>query len=308
MFAGTTGWVHAVTLATNLDTLLIYQDGYFIHSVEVSNFAHEGVPVGIAQKFSTGSNASGYTLSSMTICMVWFDDARSVPKVSIYTAGSDGNPGTSKYVLTNPTLKEAGYGEDFTACDPNGLNSFTAPSNAVLDPDTDYFVVFENTGTQATVAETYSAYNIGKVLLGAEGLGASGWSLGDTEHRKNTPTSSWTTPSDSLQRPVRMKIEGTEGGIADTTAPSLSTATVDGTSLVLTYNEALDAGSEPATSAYSVSVAGGTGAAPSSVDVTGKKVTLTLGTAVTAGQSVTVTYTVPSSNPVQDTSENDAAT
>ena len=125
---------HAATLATNLDTLLTYQDGYFLHAVEVSDYDHEFAPVGIAQKFSTGSNASGYTLSSMTICMVWFDSVRSVPKVSIYTEGSDGNPGTSKYVLTNPTLKHAGYGADFTSwrmtspvCDPDGLNSFIRP-------------------------------------------------------------------------------------------------------------------------------------------------------------------------------------
>ena len=297
---------HADTLATNLDTLLTNQDGYFLHAVEVSDYDHEGAPVGIAQKFSTGSNASGYTLSSMTICMVWFDPVRSVPKVSIYTAGSDGNPGTSKYVLTNPTLKHAGYGDDFTVCDPDGLNSFTAPSNAVLDPSTDYFVVFENDGTQATVTETYSAYNIGKVLSGAEGLGASGWSLGDTEHRKNTPTSSWTTPGATTQRPVRMKIEGTAGGLTDTTAPILDSATVDTRLLVLTYNEALDEDSAPATSAYSVSVDGGTGAAPSSVDVTGMKVTLRLERAVIEGQTVTVSYTAPTSNPVQDISDNDA--
>ena len=80
-----------------------------------------------------------------------------------------------------------------------------------------------------------------------------------------------------------------------------------GSSLELTYNEALDADSDPATSAYSVSVNSGTGTAPSSVDVSGMTVTLTLGTAVTAGQTVTVTYTVPATNPVQDAAGNDAA-
>ena len=296
---------HAATLATNLDSLLIYQDGYFFHSVEVSDFDYEGAPVGVAQKFTTGSNSLGYTLSSVTICMIWFDTVRTVPKVSIYSADSDGNPDSSLHTLTNPTLKQAGYGDDFTSCDPNGLNSFTAPASAVLDPSTDYFVVFENTGTQATVADTYSAYQIGKVLSGTEGPGASGWSIGDTEYFKKMPTSSWTT-NPTLPRPVRLKIEGTEGGLSDTTIPSLDSATVDGTSLVLTYDEALDEDSQPATSAYSVSV-GGVSAAPSSVDVTGKNVTLTLGTAVTAGQTVTVTYTVPSSNPVQDAAGNDAA-
>ena len=53
---------------------------------------------------------------------------------------------------------------------------------------------------------------------------------------------------------------------------------MDGTSLVLTYDEALDASSEPAASSYSVSVDSGTGAAPSSVEVSGMTVTLTLGT------------------------------
>ena len=98
---------------------------------------------------------------------------------------------------------------------------------------------------------------------------ASGWSAGTRYLRK-----------DGTRRLGRYRIctgrSGTHGtrrvpsmAEVDTTAPSLSTATVDGTSLVLTYNEALDAGSEPATSAYSVSVNSGTGVAPSSVDVTG---------------------------------------
>ena len=133
---------------------------------------------------------------------------------------------------------------------------------------------------------------------------ASGWSAG-TRYLRKIGTGAW--GNGGLFRKVYMELTGTIDTEVDTTAPILDSATVDGTSLVLTYNEALDEDSEPATTAYSVSVNSGSGAAPSGVDVTGKKVTLTLGTAVTAGQSVTVTYTVPSSNPVQDTSENDAA-
>ena len=84
----------------------------------------------------------------------------------------------------------------------------------------------------------------------------------------------------------------------DTTAPSLSTATVDGTELTLTYSEALDTGSEPATSAFSVSVTDSvtsTTATPAvtAVDITGAEVTLTLGAAVRNGDTVTVSYTVP---------------
>ena len=86
----------------------------------------------------------------------------------------------------------------------------------------------------------------------------------------------------------------------DTTTPVLSAAAVNGTSLVLTYDETLDTGSVPAESAYSVKVNGGSGTAPSNASISGSAVTLTLATEVTEGQTVTVTYTVPSSNPVQN--------
>ena len=94
----------------------------------------------------------------------------------------------------------------------------------------------------------------------------------------------------------------------DTTAPSLLGARVSGTSLVLVYDEALDTGSVPVASAYSVVVAGATGVAPSSVAVSGARVTLTLSAATTASTTtVTVTYTKPSTNPLQDLANNDAA-
>ena len=96
---------------------------------------------------------------------------------------------------------------------------------------------------------------------------------------------------------------------ADRTAPVLQSVAVDGATLTLTYNEALDAGSEPPASAYSVSVDGGAGAAPSSVSVSGRSVTLTLTAGVANGQSVTVSYVVPTGDgatPVQDVAGNDA--
>ena len=88
--------------------------------------------------------------------------------------------------------------------------------------------------------------------------------------------------------------------------PGLESATVEGTSLVLTYTEDLDTRSVPLPGAYSVTVAGGADPAVSSVSVSGTTVTLILADAVTAGQdTVTATYT-PGSNPVQDGSGLDA--
>ena len=93
----------------------------------------------------------------------------------------------------------------------------------------------------------------------------------------------------------------------DTTAPTLRTAVADETSLTLTYDEALDSRSEPAASAYTVTVADSTATTVTDVEVSGSAVTLTLQTAVTGGQAVTLTYRVPRENPVQDVVGNDAA-
>ena len=80
--------------------------------------------------------------------------------------------------------------------------------------------------------------------------------------------------------------------------PLLSSATVDGSSLVLTFDEPLDTGSVSAASAFTVSVAG-SARTVSSVAVAGTAATLTLSSAVTSGQAVTAAYTVPSTNPLQ---------
>ena len=85
----------------------------------------------------------------------------------------------------------------------------------------------------------------------------------------------------------------------------LETATVTGTALTLTYNEVLGA-STPSTADYMVTVGGSAGPAVNAVTISGMTVTLTLATAVTSGQAVTLNYT-PGANPVQDTVGNNAA-
>ena len=93
---------------------------------------------------------------------------------------------------------------------------------------------------------------------------------------------------------------GQEMTVCANLPPGLVSAIVDGTSLVLTYDQDLDMSSTPAASQYTVKVDGGTGAAPTSVSVAGTTVTLTLASAVTAANTVTLSYTAPASNPVQD--------
>ena len=92
----------------------------------------------------------------------------------------------------------------------------------------------------------------------------------------------------------------------DDVAPVLSSASVDGAVLTLTFGEALDADSVAPESSFAVTVGGSTRAVDA-VAVSGSAVTLSA--AVETGDTVTVDYTVPtgeSANKLQDASGNTA--
>jgi len=105
----------------------------------------------------------------------------------------------------------------------------------------------------------------------------------------------------------------TNASNTEAVAPTLVSAVVNaaGTSLTLTYNEALNSTTAP-TSAFAVTV-GGTSRSVTGAVVSGSTVVLTLASAVLAGATVTVAYTAPTSdlaatnNAIQDTAGNDAA-
>ena len=103
----------------------------------------------------------------------------------------------------------------------------------------------------------------------------------------------------------RQTVTNNTGGTTDVTPPTLSGATVNGSTLVLTYDEMLDGGSTPATGDFVVTAAG-SAITVTGVSVAGSTVTLTLATAVEANQTVTLAYT-PGANPIQDAAGNDAA-
>ena len=95
--------------------------------------------------------------------------------------------------------------------------------------------------------------------------------------------------------------------IPDTVVPELRAggAEVDGVTLKLQYDEALNGNSRPAASAFAVTV-GGQPATLTGVAIDGDTVTLTLSSAVAKGDAVTVGYTRPAANPVEDLAGNDA--
>ena len=99
------------------------------------------------------------------------------------------------------------------------------------------------------------------------------------------------------------------GHRVDGVRPAFVSAAVDGASLALTYGEALDEGSRPATGDFTVEV-GGNGRSVTGVSVSGSVLTLFLNPAVEHGDTgIRVSYTVPTgvgANPIRDAVGNDA--
>ena len=91
----------------------------------------------------------------------------------------------------------------------------------------------------------------------------------------------------------------------DGVRPKLSAREVVDARLTLTYDEELDGSSTPAPGAFTVNVGDGVRAV-TAVAVSDSVVTLTLASAVSAIEAVTVTYT-PGADPIQDLVGNDAA-
>ena len=79
----------------------------------------------------------------------------------------------------------------------------------------------------------------------------------------------------------------------ETTAPTVSSATVEGATLTLTFSEGLAETPLPAVTTFTVNV-GDSRRGVNSVAISGSAVTLTLDSAVTSTDEVTVSYTVPS--------------
>ena len=238
-----------------------------------------------ALRFSTGSNAGGYLVTSVEVDT---EDAQGDAfSVSICSVDGSGFPTSSCTALTAPS--------GFAA----GVLEFTAPANTVLTASTTYAVkIVSTTSAQLNLDATTSG--------GEDAGGAMGWSIADK--------SSWRDPVDGWYHAqvtntvARIGINGTLRS-ADNTAPTLSTAVIAAGApkdVVLTFNEGLDLGSVPGASAFDVRV-GGSARTVSDVGISGTKVTLTMGEAFVSGESVTVAYTKPGSNPLEDGAGNDVA-
>lgn len=124
---------------------------------------------------------------------------------------------------------------------------------------------------------------------------------------RNTVTISIQDVGDSLYDSAVFIKGGSLGTVPtdDDDPPVLEQVAVDFRSILLTYSERLDGNSVPDVSAFTVEANGQT-VSISAVEVNRNTIRLTLAAAVEASDSVTLTYTVPGSNPVQDLAGNTA--
>ena len=248
-----------------------------------------------AQAFTTGDHATGYIVTAVQIGL-GIAGERSIS--AVIREDNGGEPGELVATLTNP-ISFTNY----------TLHTFTAPVGTALDPNTTYWLsIHEGVSDSGGGIPLQKTNNPGET-------GLTGWSIADNHLRRfNEMTSNnpmmpvyqhqtvWgTVTGEALRISIR-------GYAVDVTAPSFDSATVNDDSLTITFDEALDTTKTPATAAFNVQVDGST-VTVSTVAVSDSTVTLTLATAVTTGQSVTVAYTKPNSGDVvQDESGNELAT
>ena len=187
-----------------------------------------------AQKFTTGSNPTGYTLDEVRLYIGAYGTS-AAPIITI-NSGTGNNPGTVIYTLDNPGT--------FTS---DTVNSFTATSGTTLDADTSYFVVMENTSTGGGGNQRY---HVGTTLSNAEdSSGLSDWDI-DNDGRTGAPN--WGPTSSGVG--YRIQIRGTANASNDATLSTLVLQDASDDS-VLTLDPTFDA----ATLEYGATVGRGVG-------------------------------------------------
>ncbi len=257
-----------------------------VSSIGQSQDANTAFSTDNAQAFTTGSDAGGYTLTSVNIQFTAVGSSPSYT-VSIHNDAS-GHPGATVVgTLTKPDSLIV------------GSNTFTASGTGLaLAANTTYHVVIDSStnvvGTQ-----------IGVTSSDNEDAGAgSGWSIANgLRHRDyNSNSATWT-----LDASV-MRIAIVTAAVVDRTAPSVESAVIDRSAktVTITFDENLKTSATPAGIAFQLVVGNQNVRGGDSVTISGNVVTLTF-TAINTGADK-IRYIKPSSNPLQDESGNQVAT
>ena len=239
-----------------------------------------------AIKFTTGPD--GYRLTY--VIANFAAKGTSPPTYSLKVCtGTDSNPANdcSAGTLVNPTdLQSPGLAKGFT----------TSGNGITLNASTTYYLVLDTT-TAGT-----GTYSMGQTSNDDVVLGTPGWSLGTASLRKAQAAGS-TWGADPNGDVLRFSLFGYTRASG---APTLEGLEISGTTLIASFDRDLDPNAAPLAGRFLYKV-GGVSQVATAIHVTGKWVVLTV-PAVTQGQTVTATYTKPSSgNKLKDRDGNEVA-
>lgn len=157
------------------------------------------VDFSVAQGFTTGSHAPGYTLSGIEVRMeiagtASADSVSQNYRAELWSAATGGEPGSRLVRLTNPP--EAAPVNDFRL-------GFKAPADTRLAANTKYFLVLYRTDS------TSDRLRLPRSRAEDSG-GAAGWSIEDEAYRiaSAPPSGSWARASGTNN--LVMRVKGTE--------------------------------------------------------------------------------------------------
>ena len=142
--------------------------------------------VSLAQPFRTGSRSDRYSLQEVVIRLQMAGSG--TPKVTIREDSQVSEsrchvPGTIRYTLTNPDSLRS------------GLNTFTAPAEATLEPDTCYHIVAESNAPNTGVSQDW--------YMSDDLSNDDGWSTKDYLHKIGTAP--WRTENRDRSFMVRIR-------------------------------------------------------------------------------------------------------
>lgn len=237
----------------------------------------------LAQGFITGTDHSGYTITGASVDFYRLPEGTSENhfQLQLWPANS---AGSSPAIAWHSQLGEF-VNPDSLATGHRARRIFQARNDIHLDPGTRYYLVMRSTAGRSPRLV---------VTRDTPETTADGWTVDDQlSSRTTNKREYWIAQSNSI------KISILGYAKPDQTAPTLAQATVNGTSLIMTYDEPLDGDSTPVPSTFAVRVNGRSNAV-SSVSVDGATVTLALDTEISATDTATVSYSPPATNPVRD--------
>ena len=155
--------------------------------------------VDAAQPFTTGTNATGYTLTSIELSLN-SNVSTDTPTVKLYSGSANG---TEVDTFTGPAMLDASGANDYT---------FTPSSTVILGMSTTYWVVAEANTGDARWLKTGSTSE--------DATPAAGWGIGDVaETRSATSTGSFGTEFGAV---FLIRVNGTLGGIVISSDATLS--------------------------------------------------------------------------------------